>query len=136
MQHISVMLTKQQVLDRTKFVSRRLNWHRLKASTLLQPIEKGQGLKKGEHPVAVGRPVLVVKVRRERLDKMLDEPYGRSEAKLEGFPEMSGRQFVSMFCEHMKCKPTTVITRIEWRYTDLPEFGQLDQLDYKQVSLF
>lgn len=136
MQHISVMLTARQVVDRSKFVSRRLGWHRLRPGTLLQPIEKGQGLKKGEKVRAVGQPVLVARVRRERLDRMLDEPYGRQEAKLEGFPEMTGRQFVEMFCEHMKCKPATVVTRIEWRYTDLPEFGQLDTLEFRQVSLF
>jgi len=61
------MLTKPQILARTKTVTRRVGWKHLKVGDLLQGVEKGMGLKAGEtiKRLAVIR---VTDVRQERLD--------------------------------------------------------------------
>ena len=79
------------------------------------------GLKPGEKLEKLG-VIEVVSIRRERLDRItklnsLSEPsYGFSECCLEGFPNLTRQQFVDMFCSHMKCKPSTKVTRIEFKY--------------------
>ena len=136
MRHMSFALTVPQVLNRSKTVTRRLRWwvtvrksdgqrrRSLLPGDLLQPIEKGQGLKKGQKVVTVGGPIRVLTVRRERLDLMNDEAcYGLREAALEGFPHLTGKQFVAMFCEHNGCTPDTEVTRIEFKYVDQPSAG-------------
>ena len=45
-----------------------------------------------------------------------DAAYGRDEAIREGFPDMTGGQFVEMFCKHMAATPQTIVTRIEFRH--------------------
>lgn len=62
---MSFALTSTQINDRTKTVTRRLGWSRLRPGTLLQPVVKAQGLKKGEKVQKVGGPIRVVSVRRE-----------------------------------------------------------------------
>jgi hypothetical protein len=54
-----------------------------------------------------------VDVRRERLSAITD-----ADVEREGFDldEWVASDFVEFFCEHMKCKPETEVTRIEWRY--------------------
>lgn len=114
--NISFALTTEQFTARTKDVTRRLGWHRLTAGKVLTAIEKGQGLRKGEHPVKLGQ-IRTVDVRRERLDAMLkDVDYGHKEVIREGFPLMTPREFVVMFCLYNNCKPWRVVTRIEYTY--------------------
>lgn len=84
----------------------------------LMACEKCQGLKPGDSLVRLGE-IIVVSVRREPLNRMTaDAAYGRAEAIREGFPEMSGGQFVDMFCKHMKCLPAQIVTRIEFRHAN------------------
>lgn len=110
---MSFALTTTQVLDRTKTVTRRLGWETLKPGTLLQAVEKGQGLKKGER-VRKLAVIRVVDIRRERLDAITGEDVVR-----EGFPKLSPRSFVLMFCDtHRKCMSITPVTRIEFEYVD------------------
>jgi len=121
MRNISFQLTTEQVKNRSKTVTRRLGWKNLKAGELLQACEKCMGLGKGGkiNRLAVIR---VVSVRREQLKSMLPTKtagsagYGMLEALKEGFPNLGGKGFVAMFCEHMKCKPRTKVTRIEFEY--------------------
>lgn len=116
--NISFSLTKAQILNRTKHVTRRLGWQKLRPGTILTAVEKGQGLKKGEHPVVLAK-IRVRSVRREPLSKMItaeDGAYGVGEVYREGFPKMTPVEFVDMFCAHNKCRPTVVITRIEFDY--------------------
>lgn len=113
--NISYMLTTQQIKDRTKTVTRRLRWLSLKVGDKLQGCAKCQGLKPGEKLQRLALQE-VIAVRRERLDCMLQEPYGSAEAALEGFPGMTGAEFVAMFCKHMGCSADTEITRIEFKY--------------------
>lgn len=118
MRRISVTLTERQITDRSKFVTRRAGWERLTVGAQLQPVRKAMGLRKGEQQVCIGLPILVVSVRRERLDRMLYAPlYGERECVLEGFPNMTPEEFVAMFCKsHKGCKPETLITRIGFDY--------------------
>lgn len=115
MRNISFSLTEEQFLNGTKDVTRRLGWLNLKAGDRLMACRKCMGLKPGESIVRLGE-IEVVSVRREPLNRMsADAAYGRAEAIREGFPQMTGGQFVEMFCEHMKATPATVVTRIEFR---------------------
>lgn len=123
MRNISFLLTTQQVRDRTKTVTRRLNWLTLKVGDRLQGCEKCQGRKAGE-PLVKLAVVEVVSVRRERLDRMTDDlEYGADECKREGFgnsPKLKcPRAFVDFFCRnHAECWPHTIVTRIEFKYVD------------------
>lgn len=119
MNNISVALTEEQVLAREKDVTRRLGWLNLKPGMLLQPMRKGQGLKKGEKATKVGGPIRVVAVSREPLRRLLDDQaYGRSEVVREGFPGLTPQQFVTFFMASHACTVDDVITRIEFRYID------------------
>ncbi|QBG47851.1 ASCH domain-containing protein [Verrucomicrobia bacterium S94] len=102
MRNISFLMTTDQILDRSKSVTRRLGWKFLEPGDTLQGVVKCQGLKKGEK-IQTLRKVRVVSVRRERLSAMLHEPYGTNEAAREVFPGMRGREFVSMFAKNMRC---------------------------------
>jgi hypothetical protein len=113
---MSVALTQKQVRNRSKTVTRRLGWLR-KGKLMLAPgdtltlCEKTQGIKKGGHPVRI-TDVEVVSVRRERLDAITAE-----DVAAEGFPGWTPEQFIKFFCDsHAGCTPSTVITRIQWRY--------------------
>lgn len=107
---ISFAMTTEQVKAKTKTVTRRVGWLDLKPGTILQAVEKGQGLKKGEK---VKRLCLirVVKVSREPLCRIT-----RKEVEREGFPGMMKHAFVAMFCEGHGCAPADTITRIEFEY--------------------
>ncbi len=117
MRNISFALTIKQFNDGTKDVTRRLGWEFLKPGDHLMGCEKCQGIKKGGL-VRLGA-IEVVHVSRQPLRLMIDHPkWGDEEAVREGFPEMTGAKFVELFCDHMKCKPDTVVTRIEFRRVD------------------
>lgn len=107
---MSFALTTRQTRARKKDVTRRLRWLNLKPGTILQAVEKAQGLKRGEKVVRICL-IKVVSVRRERLDKIT-----KDECRREGFPEMSPADFVKMFCEHNNVAPSAKITRIEFAY--------------------
>lgn len=119
MRHISFALTTDQIRKRSKTVTRRLGWQTLTPGTLLQPVVKSQGLKRGEHVEKIGGPIRVVSVRRERLFAMFqNREYGRSECVSEGFPQMQANEFAEMFCAHNRCDLHTELTRIEFEYVD------------------
>ena len=110
------MLTKKQIRERTKTVTRRLGWLNLKPGDHFMGCEQCQGIPKGGHVVDLGEMVCISN-RRERLDRLLTEPeYGAAEVVKEGFPELTPAQFVEMFCGHMKVTPETVCNRIEIDY--------------------
>lgn len=115
MRHMSFALTTPQMLARTKTVTRRLGWATLKPGTLLQAIEKGQGLRKGEKVRKLG-VIRVVEVKREPLWMLGHPRYGADEAAREGFPALNGAQFLERFCQHSGCKPEDAVTRIEFEH--------------------
>lgn len=112
MRNISFILTTGQFKDRSKDVTRRLRWLNLKPGDRLCGVVKSQGLKPGEKIERLGG-IKVVDVRRERLDAITSEDVIR-----EGFPNMTTDQFITMFCGHMNCDPSTIVTRIEFKHVD------------------
>jgi len=134
--NIAFSMTIQQFKARTKTVTRRAgnSWRRLKSGKVLNGIEKGQGLKQGEHVVPLG-PIRVLDVRLEPLRRMTDDPeYGRQECIKEGFPDLTPEQFVAMFCQSHRIvetdpnmqgfritrpyRPEDEVARIEYEYLD------------------
>jgi hypothetical protein len=112
---MAVALTREQVRDRSKTVTRRQGRLMLKPGDTVTLCEQVQGLKKGEHPVRI-TDIEIVSVRRERLDAITAH-----DVAAEGFPGWTPDQFVSFFTDsHKGCEPCTVITRIEWRYVGPP----------------
>ena len=109
---MSVTLTEQQVIDRTKTVTRRKGWLFLKVGDRLTLCRKVMGRRKGDPLVRLAE-VEVMSVRRERLQEMDADDVGR-----EGFPDWSTFDFIEFFCDHMGGTGLQVVTRIEWRYLD------------------
>ena len=112
MQNISFSHTTAQIRNRTKTVTRRLGWLKLKAGTLLCAVEKSQGLKSGESVVRLGI-IRVVSVTREPLDAIADHP---GDVGREGFPDWTAAEFIRFFKESFKLKPGQLVTRIEFVY--------------------
>jgi hypothetical protein len=110
--NISATLTTEQILNETKDVTRRLGWTSLKAGDRLQVCKKCQGIKKGEK-IQKLKVIECVDVRREPLNAIT-----RHDVRREGFPGMTPKAFVEMFCGHMKCEPETLVTRIEFKYVE------------------
>ncbi len=112
MRNISFAMTTQQILDRTKTVTRRLGWKFLKPGEFLQACEKCQGLKPGEKLCKLA-VIEVVSIHTVPLNSIRNEDVAR-----EGFPGMHWHQFVAMFCEAMACQPQDPVQRIEFKYVD------------------
>lgn len=117
MRAISFSATIPQIQNRTKTVTRRLGWKTLKPGQELRGVEKAMGLKKGEKHKTLAI-IKVTGVRQEPLNACTNK-----DAVAEGFPEMTGKQFVEFFCKAMRCTPCTDVTRIEFEYVEnLAEF--------------
>ena len=112
---MSVTLTEQQVIDRTKTVTRRKGWLFLKPGDRLTLCRKVMGRRKGDPLVRLAE-VEVYDVTRQQL--RIDNT--GHDAALEGFGDWSWSEFVEFFCGHMGGDATQVVTRIEWRYLDEP----------------
>ena len=108
-------MTTEQVRNKTKTVTRRNGWLWLVEACsrgerpLLQPIVKGQGLKRGEHVEKIGCPIEVV--RAKRIPLFMVTP---AECAREGFPSFTPEQFVAFYLKANG--PTDTVTRIEFRY--------------------
>lgn len=116
MRNMSFMLTTQPMYDRTKDVTRRIGWWNLKPGDVVMAVEKGMGLKKGEKVKRI-YPIRILSVRVESIGRMINPynpEYGKEEVIREGFPEMSPREFVEMFCKSHKCKDNAQVNRIEF----------------------
>lgn len=123
MRNISFMLTKEQVRNRTKTVTRRMGWKHIKVGDVLRGVEKGMGLKPGEKIVPLCT-IRVIDARPEPLNRMTaDLDYGFDECRKEGFGDHATLQwpseFVDFFCaSHKGCTRDSEITRIEFEYLD------------------
>lgn len=114
---MSVALTEQAVRERRKVVTRRLGWRFLKPGDRLMLCRKVQGRRRKDgivEPLVRLAEVEVVDVRRERLDTIYSADVVR-----EGFRNLTPADFIEFFCEHMRCEPDVIVTRIEWRYLPL-----------------
>lgn len=113
MRNMSFMLTTDQVRRREKTVTRRIGWLFLKPGDLVQAVEKGMGLKKGETVTRLA-VIRVESCRREPLDSITAD-----DCRREGFPEMTPAEFVEMFRRsHGRIEPGEPINRIEFSYVD------------------
>ena len=116
MRNISFHLTQSQIRAGTKSVTRRIGWSRAIVGERLMACPKCQGLGPGGRMERI-HPVEVISNYREPLSSLLnDADYGRTEAVLEGFPELDGPGFVEMFCRHMKVTPEQVVNRLQFRH--------------------
>ncbi|MCK5609275.1 ASCH domain-containing protein [Candidatus Pacearchaeota archaeon] len=111
---MSFAITKEQIENQTKTVTRRLGWKFLKPGDIVQPVEKCMGLKKGEKIKRIGGPIRIVDISKELLYEV-----SFTEMPKEGFPGLTSFDFVNMFCKHMKCKSDQEVTRIEFEYTEI-----------------
>lgn len=108
--NMSFALTTEQAYNKTKTVTRRLGWWFLKPGDIVQQVEKGMGLKKGE------------KVKKIHLIRVVDTYpeclhwITKDDVQKEGFPNMSPGEFVRMFCNHNKCAPDEIVNRIGFGY--------------------
>lgn len=111
MRNMSFMLTTEQIKNRTKCVTRRMGWGFLKPGDLVQAVEKGMGLKKGEKI----KKLCVIRIK----SNTPMELYGIDEYEVidEGFPGRSPLWFVHMFCKsHKGCFANSLVNRIEFEY--------------------
>jgi hypothetical protein len=122
MRLMSFALTTPQILDQSKTVTRRIGWATLTPGTLIQPVRKVMGRKKGEPVEYLGPPIRVVRVSRQQLNLIEDDPgYGQKEMILEGFPAWEPWRFVDFFLNKTGAKQTVrtlVVTRIQFEYTE------------------
>ena len=116
--NISFSLPTDQIRKRTKTVTRRKGWLFLKVGDVLNACVKCQGLKPGEQIEKICQ-IRVTSMRRESLDDIdADHEFGYAnrEVKKEGFPSMSGIEFVTMFLKNMGGSADQEVTRIEFEY--------------------
>ncbi len=116
MRNMSFALTTPQFLEGSKTVTRRLGWGELKPGDLVMGCQKCMGFRAGES-IRRLRIIVIISNQPEKLDRMAtDCEYGDSEARKEGFPHMTGAEFVEMFAANMACQRSRIINRIEFRY--------------------
>lgn len=96
--NMSFFMTKKQMYDQTKDMTRRQGWDILEPGSVVMAVEKGQGIKKGEL-VRIG----LIEILTKKKESISDITY--ADCIREGFPEMSPEDFVSMYCKANKCKP-------------------------------
>ena len=114
MRNMSFSLTTEQVRRREKTVTRRLGWWGLKPGTILQAVEKAQGLRKGEHV----KPICLIRVVSVRLEPLYAiHNYDLEETTREGFPQLTACEFEAMFVKANHLEGTwTPVNRIEFEY--------------------
>ena len=115
MRRISFGLTREQLLDGSKDVTRRLGWEYAKAGDVWLAVNRVMGFRNGERAVIYGT-VKVRDARRERLDAIT-----RADVRREGFPDKSPAWFVDFFSKAMRCSADRKITRIEFVFTPTEE---------------
>ena len=112
MRNMSFAMTTEQVRNQTKTVTRRFGWWFLKPGDVVQPVEKGMGLKKGEKVKKIGPPIRIVRVRREMVGYVT-----KAECVLEGFPKMTRGEFIRLLTDDFrKATGISQVNRIEFEY--------------------
>lgn len=115
MRQMAFSLTTPQVLARTKTVTRRagMGWMALRPGQLVQAVEKGMGLKRGEQV----NKLAVLRVRSVRLEPLI--AIDEADVIAEGFPDLTPHEFIAFFCRtHRKVHPSSEVVRIEFAYLD------------------
>lgn len=113
MRNMSFMLTTEQMRARTKTVTRRIGWWNVKPGEVLNACVQCQGLAKGQKVEVITR-IRVLRAGAEPLDAITPV-----ECAKEGFPNLSPRQFMSLFMTtHKGARPETIVNRIEFEYLE------------------
>tara|TARA_R110002167_G_scaffold61913_4_gene174938 strand:- start:38152 stop:38826 length:675 start_codon:yes stop_codon:yes gene_type:complete len=109
---IYITLSIDPIIRIQKDVRRTLGFRDLQPGALMKA-----GVRiEGQLSIAI-KVIRVDSVRSEPLSKMIHDPeYGQLEATREGYPRMTGEQFVKCFCKKYKVVPATPVTRIVFRY--------------------
>jgi hypothetical protein len=113
--NMSFFLTTPQFKARSKDVTRRFAWWKLKPGDVVMGVEKSQGLKKGEKIKRLGL-IRIVSVTVEPADAILSYP--PDEVAREGFPDMPPADFLAMLCTANRKQPNEPVNRIEYEYID------------------
>lgn len=116
--NMAFSMTTAQVRARTKTVTRRLGWAKLRPGMRFWAVVKGMGLRKGEKVEHICELECVSNTP-ERIDSLLDPcnaTRNRREVDAEGFPEMTPAAFVHFFCEGHHCCEDQIVSRIEFKY--------------------
>ncbi len=113
MRRMSFSLTKEEVLLQRKTVTRRQGWAHFKEGQVIQPIEKGMGLKKGEKQKLLGCPIRITSIHVEPIEEINSD-----DVVLEGFQDFSIEQFIAMYCKANKVKPSEACRVIRFEYTE------------------
>ena len=114
MRNMSFSKTICQIREQSKTVTRRFGWWGLKPGDMVQPIEKGMGLKKGEKVQKIGGPIRIISTRREMVGCVDDDDLIR-----EGFPCMTRGEFIKLLTDNFsKATGTSDVNRIEFEYVE------------------
>ena len=103
-------MTTEQVMHRTKWVTRRFGWWFLRPGDELCAVKKAMGLKKGEKVVRLAA-IRVVSTRPEPLNAIT-----KAECIAEGFPHFEPADFIRMLTAHYRCAEDATVNRIEFEY--------------------
>ena len=113
MPNISFFKTREQIENKTKFVTRRNGWLNLVVGDILTAVYKSQGLKKGEKIEKLAL-IRVVSVRREPLEAIT-----QADVILEGFPDKHAEWFITLYLSmYKKMSRSDLVTRIEFQYIE------------------
>lgn len=107
---MSFALTTEQILNRTKTVTRRFGWWNLKPGEILNACVKCMGLRKGEK-IEVIRQIRVISTQREQLYKI-----SNTDVRREGFPVWNRMDFLEFFVDTHNCDGLVEVNRIEFEY--------------------
>jgi hypothetical protein len=111
--NMSFALTKEQVRNRTKTVTRRFGWWFLKRHDQVNAVEKSMGLKKGEQIIQLAE-IRILSTRGEPLSAITPE-----DCIKEGFPELTPNEFVEMILKHYNIRYRDArCNRIEFEYIE------------------
>lgn len=134
MRRMSFALTTEQVLARTKTVTRRLahTWAALKPGDLLLAVDKSMGLKKGEK----SRVLAVVRVTDVRVEPLAD--ITAEDVAREGFPRWTPDEFTAFLLTEngIKGPPDKVqVRRIAFEYvTGSAEVAALGEANQRRAG--
>ena len=117
------MLTTEQMKSCEKDVTRRIGWKLIKAGDLLMACVKCQGLGKGGKIERI-HPIEITSATAERLFCIAERDVfskngtwlSNHECTREGFPDLSGGEFIGMFMNEMNCHIDTWVNRIEFKH--------------------
>lgn len=110
---MSFSLTTEAIQTKDKTVTRSQGWSQLRVGDLIQPIEKGMGLKKGEKQVLIGKPIVILEITTDEIQAI-----DLADVRREGFPDMSVEEFIHMYCKANKVKPWDRCRRICFDYLE------------------